>query len=54
MNSEQVSGLIRHTLTTAGGAGLAVAEDDLARLGSALAVILGILWSWWVKRPRPE
>lgn len=52
---EYVLGLVRHGLTTAGGAlvtaGVAT-EADLATGVGAITTILGLGWSWWRKYKR--
>ena len=50
MNQDQVNGVIRHTLTAAGGAGLVTSQETLLQLVSALATIIGIVWSFIEKR----
>jgi hypothetical protein len=56
MNEEQVAGLIRHVLTTAGGIAVAIGWTDdgtVAAIAGAVATIAGIAWSIWAKR-RPK
>lgn len=50
MNTSQLAGILRHILTTVGGAGFAVSDDDLVKLCSALAALAGVLWSIYTKR----
>jgi hypothetical protein len=48
-----LSGLIRHVLTTAGGALVAagyLTSDQWATIAGALAVIIGVVWSVISKR----
>jgi hypothetical protein len=42
MNKDDVQALVRHGLTTGGGAGFVASSDDLVKLVSALATIFGI------------
>ncbi len=50
MNStDKLSGILRHLLTTVGGAGFVVSQDDLLKLVSALATLIGFAWSLWSK-----
>ena len=49
MKSDQVCGVIRHLITAVGGAGAAVADDEILKFVSAMAVVLGFIWSVWSK-----
>lgn len=53
MNGEQISGLIRHILTVAGG-GLVTAgvidEAGLTLAAGAIATLVGIVWSVMAKK----
>ena len=53
MNSDSILGIIRHVLTTLGGALVASGTIDNTQLqtgAGAVAVIIGIGWSVWAKR----
>lgn len=53
MNSESVLGIIRHIITTAGGALVAngtLEADQLNTGAGAVAVIIGLVWSIIAKR----
>lgn len=50
MNINMLAGLLRHLLTASGGAGLAISDNDIIQILSALATIGGILWSLYNKR----
>ena len=53
MNSDSILGIIRHVLTTLGGALVANGTIDNTQLqtgAGAVAVIIGIGWSVWAKR----
>ena len=53
MNSEAVLGIIRHVITTAGGALVANGTIDANQLNTgagALVVLVGIIWSVVAKR----
>ena len=56
MNKTTLLALLRHGLTTAGGAlaskGLA-GSDDIEALAGAIVTIIGVVWSIWEKRNRP-
>lgn len=56
MNKTTLLALLRHGLTTAGGAlaskGLA-GSDDIEALAGAIVTIVGVVWSIWEKRNRP-
>lgn len=52
MKTQQINGIIRHLITVAGGYGYAVSQDQVLQLLSALATILGIVWSIYEKRER--
>jgi hypothetical protein len=56
MNRNTLLALLRHGLTTAGGAltskGLA-GSDDIEALAGAIVTIVGVVWSIWEKRNRP-
>ena len=57
MNEEQVAGLIRHLLTTAGGIAVAIGWTDngtVATVSGALATLFGIGWSFWSKRNKKK
>ena len=57
MNEEQVAGLIRHVLTTAGGIAVAIGWTDngtVATASGALATLIGIGWSFWSKRNKKK
>ena len=51
--NEQVASVIRSVLKSAGGglvgAGV-VTSGELEVLAGAVAIVLGLAWSWWVKR----
>lgn len=55
MNTSQVSGIIRHVLTTVGGGlgydGITGEQSNLQTGIGLLLVIAGIVHSAWVKRP---
>jgi hypothetical protein len=53
MNKDMLLGLVRHLLTTLGGALVAkgvLDSDDAGQLAGALATIVGVVWSVWLKR----
>jgi hypothetical protein len=53
MNSEAILGIIRHVLTTAGGALVANGTLDANQLNTgagALVVLIGVAWSIFAKR----
>lgn len=53
MNKDMILGLIRHILTTAGGALVAkgvVDADEAGQIAGALATLVGVAWSIWQKR----
>ena len=56
MNKETVLGLIRHILTTAGGAWIAakigISGDEWQAAAGAIVVIIGVIWSAIDKRKR--
>jgi hypothetical protein len=45
-----VSLLVRHALTTIGGAGFVASDSDVEAVASALLVLVGIAHSLWEKR----
>jgi hypothetical protein len=49
-----IFGLLRHLLTTAGGAGmlagLTISDSNLMTVASAIVVVVGAGWSWLQKR----
>lgn len=53
MNKEQILGLIRHTLTVIGGYYIAkgvVDADEVEQIVGGLISIIGVGWSYWVKK----
>ena len=65
MNSDMISdilgGIVRHAVTTAGGALVTngvINSDQLSQVAGALALIAGIAWSAWQKyqsnKPAPN
>ena len=50
MNRDQINGLVRHTMTGAGIAGVTASHDDLIQLFGALVTFLSIVWSFLEKR----
>lgn len=44
-----LNGIIRHLITTLGGAGLVISEDETQMAAAALATIVGFLWSVYEK-----
>lgn len=54
-NFDQVSGLIRHALTTLGGYFAAkgfVDEGMVTEVVGAIMVLIGAAWSWGAKKPK--
>jgi hypothetical protein len=53
MKVEQITGIIRHILTTVGGVLIStgVAEKDQVELiAGGVAALIGVAWSWFSKR----
>lgn len=53
MNSDQIIGLVRHLLTTAGGILVAkgvIDETSMVTVVGSLATIIGVAWSVYAKR----
>lgn len=53
MLQQAIGGLIRHLLTSFGGAlmtGGVMTESDIAAIAGGVATIVGVGWSWWQKR----
>lgn len=51
------AGIIRHALTTAGGALVAAGILDKGQTGAFVGagmVLVGIAWSWWQKRGQQQ
>lgn len=42
--------LLRHALTGAGFAGIAVSESETNEIASAAAIVIGLVWSYMEKR----
>ena len=57
MNKDVILGLVRHILTTAGGflasKGL-ISESEIEIGAGALVVIIGVIWSAWIKQAKKE
>ncbi len=53
-----IQSLIRHALTAGGGAlaarGYAVSGSDVETMAGAIAALVGVIWSVWSKRAKPE
>ena len=50
MNKDQITGVIRHTMTGAGVAGATMSHDDFLQILSGLITLLSIIWSVLDKR----
>lgn len=56
MNQDQIMGILRHTLTIAGGFFVAkglVDEGTLTEIVGGLMALIGTGWSWYAKVPAP-
>jgi hypothetical protein len=55
--NEQIASVIRTIIKSAGGglvgAGV-VTNSEMEALAGAAAILLGLAWSWWVKRKTPS
>lgn len=55
MNSEQVSGLVRHLMTAFGGIAIAKGYTDSGTVELAsgtVATLAAVAWSYWAKREK--
>lgn len=53
VSAEQISGIVRHILTTLGGVFVTqgvVSDGQLEAIAGGLAVVVGVAWSFWIKR----
>lgn len=53
MNGDQLQGIIRHILTTAGGGLVAagtITEAQLIAIAGGVSALIGVAWSFWQKR----
>jgi hypothetical protein len=44
-----IASLLRHGLTALGLMGT-VSDEQLGQIAGAIAIVLGLAWSWWQKR----
>lgn len=54
MNSDQITGFVRHLLTFGGGYLVSrgwIDEQTMLALVGGVVTVVGAAWSWWVKRP---
>lgn len=57
MNAEQLGATVRAVIVSAGGFLVAqghLTEDQLFQIGGAIGIVIGLGWSLYIKRNKPE